>query len=134
MPPVRLSVIAAAIALALAAPSPEASARGGGGGADEVRVAGSCGKGATSKLRLRAKDGGIRVQFEVDHTRAGGSWRVVLIQDRRVVWRGKARTSGVGGSFEIERRLRDLPAADQVTARAWGPRGVTCAASATLPG
>ncbi|MDX6658653.1 MAG: hypothetical protein QOH62_3446 [Solirubrobacteraceae bacterium] len=134
MPLVRLSVILVVLALALTAPSPEASARGGGGGAGEVRVAGTCGKGATSKLRLRARDGGIRVQFEVDHSRAGGAWRVVLVQDRRVVWRGRARTRGVGDSFEIQRRLRDLPGADQVTARASGPGGLTCAASATLPG
>ena len=78
------------------------------------------------------RDGAIRVRFEVDHSRAGASWRVVLVQDRRVVWRGRARTRG--DSFEIERSLRDLPGADRVTARAWGPGGVTCAAAVTLPG
>jgi hypothetical protein len=112
-----------------------AIARGGDdGGRTEVRVGGTCGRGATSKLRLRGRDGAIRVQFEVDHNRSGASWRVVLVQDRRIVWRGRARTRGSGASFEIERSLRDLPGADQVSARAWGPRGVTCAATATLPG
>ena len=56
----------------------------------------------------------------------------MLVQDRRVVWRGRARNRA--GSFELERTLRDLPGADRVTARAWGPAGVTCAAAATLPG
>jgi hypothetical protein len=110
----------------------DAVARGGDGGGSEVRAAGSCGKGAASSLRLRGRDGAIKVRFEVDHSRARASWRVVLVQDRRVVWRGRARTRG--DSFEIERSLRDLPGADRVTARAWGPSGVTCAAAVTLPG
>jgi len=109
-----------------------ARARGGDGGV-EVRVAGSCGSGASSKLRLRARDQEIRVQLEVDQSRSGALWRVVLVQDRRVVWRGYARTGGANDSLEVQHYLRDLPGADAVTARAWGPRGVTCAASATLP-
>jgi hypothetical protein len=30
--------------------------------------------------------------------------------------------------------LRDLPGPDAVTVRAWGPRGLTCRATATLAG
>jgi hypothetical protein len=112
--------------------APAAIARGGDGGGSEVRTSGSCGRGASSDLRLRSRDGGIRVRFQVQHARSGASWRVVLVQDRRVVWRGRARTRA--GSFELERTLRDLPGADRVTARAWGPAGVTCAAALTLPG
>jgi len=128
------SLVLLTLLIAVAARPPEVIARRGDGGGGEVRVAGTCGKGATSKIRLRAREDGIRVQFEVDHNRPGASWRVVLVQDRRVVWRGRARTQGAGASFEVERRLRDLPGADRVTGRAWGPGGLTCAASATLPG
>ncbi len=132
--PVLLPLLAlGAMLLALAAGPPPASARDGGGGGGEVRVAGTCDRGATSKLRLRARDGGIRVQFEVDHSRSRASWRIVLVQDRRVVWRGRAR-AGSDGSLEIERRLRDLAGADRVSGRAWGPGGLTCSAGATLPG
>jgi hypothetical protein len=130
----HLAVLAAATLLSgsfLACP-PDAIARGGEGGGGEVRAAGSCGRGASSDLRLRSRDGGIRVRFQVEHARSGAAWRVVLVQDRRVVWRGRARNRA--GSFELERTLRDLPGADRVTARAWGPAGVTCAAAATLPG
>lgn len=126
----RFAAVCVLVAL-LGAPG-AASARGGGGG--EVRVAGTCGSGAKVDLRLRARDGGIRMRLEVDHNRSRALWRVVIVQDRRVVWRGRARTRGAGDEFEIERRLRDLPGADSVTARAWGPAGVTCAATATLPG
>jgi hypothetical protein len=108
---------------------------GGGGGGDrpEVRVAGSCGHGASASLKLKARDGGIEAEFEV-HGGAGSSWRVAFVQERRTVWRGRARTGGASHSFSVERRLGDYPGPDQVFARAVGPRGMTCQATATLPG
>jgi hypothetical protein len=109
----------------------------GGGGRDdrpEVRVGGVCGRGASSKLKVKARDGGLEVEFEVDHRRSGELWRVVLVQERRVAWRGRARTHAPSGSFSLERRLGDYPGPDQIMARAVGPRGITCQASAVLPG
>jgi hypothetical protein len=103
------------------------------GGPVEVRVAGVCGSGATSKLRLRARDGVIGVRFEVDHGRGGEVWRVVLVHERRVDWKGSAKTTRPGGLFEIERTLTDLPGADEISVRAWGPRGLVCNAVAVLP-
>ena len=139
------SLAIAVILLALAVLGPGAAlAKGGGGGDDggggghggdrpEVRVAGSCGRGATSSLKLKARDGGIEAEFEV-HGRTGASWRVAFVQERRTVWRGRARTSSTSHSFSVERRLGDYPGPDQIFARAVGPRGVTCQATATLPG
>ncbi|MEK6229385.1 MAG: hypothetical protein AABM31_08700 [Actinomycetota bacterium] len=130
--PNRLAAIASiwlALALAWGAAVP---ALGRGGGGDDVRVRGSCGKGATSKLRLRSKDGAIRVEFEVDRNRAGERWRVALIHERRVVWRGRARTRSGSGSFRVRRSVPDFEGADRVTARASGPRGVTCVATGVL--
>jgi hypothetical protein len=130
----RLVLISvAAILLALGAP-PAALARGGGGDGQDVRVSGSCGRGATSKLRVRAKDGAIRVEFEVEGRRGGERWRVVLVHERRVAWRGRARTRSGSGTFRIRRSLPDFEGADQVTARASGPRGNTCEATALLTG
>ena len=109
---------------------------GGGSGRDgrvEIRVAGNCGKGATSKLRLRGEDGEIEVTFEVDHTRANVRWQVAIVHERRVAFRGTARTGSPSASLEVERTLTDLPGADAVTARAWGPNGLTCLASGVLP-
>jgi hypothetical protein len=103
------------------------------GGPIEVRAAGVCGSGATSNLRLRARDGVIQVRFEVDHSHAGEAWRVVLVHERRVGWKGTVRTTRPAGSFEVERTLNDLPGADEVTVRAWGPRGLVCSAVARLP-
>jgi hypothetical protein len=106
---------------------------GGGGNRPEVRVVGACGHGASSSLKLKARDGGIEAEFEV-HGRAGASWRVAFVQERRTVWRGHARTSGASHSFSVERRLSDYAGSDQVFVRAIGPRGMTCQATATLPG
>jgi hypothetical protein len=130
----RVTLLTLCLLFALA-PASALAKHGGGGGDDgrqEVRVAGTCGKGATARLRLRSRDGVIRAQLEIDHTRSGQTWRVSLVQERRVVYRGRARTRL--GQFEIEHRLSDLPGADRVTARAVGPRGLTCVAAATLPG
>jgi len=102
-------------------------------GRPEVRVAGVCGGGATSKLRLRSDGAGIKVRFEVDHSRAGEVWRVALVHERRVGWKGSVKTSRPGGSFELERTLKDFPGADEVSVRAGGPRGIVCRADATLP-
>jgi hypothetical protein len=126
----------AVLALASLAGAPQAAqARGGDGGErPEVRVAGACGHGARSRLRLRARDGAIEMEFEVDENRAGRLWRVVVVHERRVAWRGRARTGRSSGSFSVERRIADYAGSDQVMARAVGPRGITCQATATLPG
>lgn len=121
------AVALAVLALALGAPAAAPAA-------DDVRVKGTCGRGATSELRLRARDGAIRVELEVRTRRRGERWRVVLVHERRVVWRGRARTASGRGSFRIRRSLPDLEGADRVTARASGPRGITCQATAVLPG
>ncbi len=117
--------------LLLAARTGAAVAKDGPG---DVRVTGVCGSGATSKLRLKGDDDGIELRFEIEHSRPGVAWRVVLVHERRIAWKGTVRTSRRNGSFELRRTLRDLPGADVVAARAWGPRGLTCRADATLPG
>jgi hypothetical protein len=124
--PVALALVG--IALALGAPAPALA----GGDHSDVRVEGICGRGATSKLRLTARHGAIRVEFKLDTNRGGQRWRVILVQERRVVWRGRARTRSGSRSFRIRRSIPDLDGADRVTVRASGPAGNTCAATALL--
>jgi hypothetical protein len=106
---------------------------GGNRNRQEVRANGSCGAGATSKLKLKTDDSGLEVEFEVDRNINGEKWRVTLVRDGDVVVRTKARTKGPSGSFSVERRITDLSGADTVTARGVGPTGLTCTATATLP-
>lgn len=122
------------IVLALIVPAAAYGKDGGDGDRRDVRVAGSCGHGAQFKLRLRSRDGEIRVELEVKHRGSGERWRVVIVHERRVAWRGSVRTPRSSRSFRVRRSVRDFDGADQVTARASGARGLTCQASATLPG
>src|SRR5437870_3946392 len=97
--PLRTPLLVLALTVLAAAPS-AAQARGGGGGGGggggdrpQVRVAGVCGHGARSSLRLRSRDGAIEAEFEIDQNRSGRLWSVVFVHERRVEWRGRARTA-----------------------------------------
>jgi hypothetical protein len=118
------------VGVVLLAVSPAAAVAKDGG--DEVRVVRACGNGVTAKLRAKTSDDGIEVRFEVDYGRRGVAWRVALVHERRVAWKGTVTTRS-GGSFELRRTVRDFRGADAVSAQAWGPRGVVCRAAVTLP-
>ena len=124
-----LAPVAIGLVFLVSALPTTAVAKDGGG---EVRVDGVCGSGATSKLRLKSSDNRIELRFEVDHRRARVVWRVVIVQERRIAWKGPVRTTRPDGSFEVRRTLQDLPGADAVTARALGPHGLVCRAAAIL--
>ncbi|MDX6727233.1 MAG: hypothetical protein QOK49_2038 [Baekduia sp.] len=130
----RLLTLSIALLAGLGGVPGAALARHGGGGDGEVRAAGTCGGRVHSELKVKARDGGLETEFELDHARPGSSWRVVVVQERRVVWRGSRRAGGSSGSFGVSRGLPDLAGADRISVRASGPDGVTCRASATLPG
>jgi hypothetical protein len=127
----RTSLVLMLLALVTAAPAFAKDGGSGGSGDGDVRVSGRCSKGTSSALRVRSHDGELRIDFEVSRRHARESWRVVFVHERRVAWRGTVRTSS-GGSFRVRRSYADYEGADTVTARATGPRGVTCSASATL--
>jgi hypothetical protein len=125
-------LIIMSLLLACGVPAVASARHGDDGDRDEVRVTGTCGGGVRSELKLKARDGGIEAEVEIDHARRGSSWRLTLSQEGRVVWRGGATARS--GSLRVERRLRNLAGADRVSVRASGPRGVTCRATATLAG
>src|SRR4051812_26294335 len=106
----RASLITIFLLAALALPG-VANARGGGRD-DEVRVRATCGGGAKATLKVKADDGRLEVEAEVEHVRRGSPWRVTLIQEGRIAWRGRARATG--GRFEVRRGLRDLAGADRI--------------------
>ena len=119
--------------VALLAAAPAAGAKDGGSDdRREARVDATCSRGATAELRLRSRDGAIRVEFDLRRRRSGELWRVAVVQERRVRWRASLRTRGSSGSLRVRRTLRDLDGPDRVTVRASGPRGLTCEANATL--
>jgi hypothetical protein len=130
-----LCVVATLVALV---PVPVAQAdRGGGddgrGGEVRVRTTARCGHGARTRLELRARDGRIRLDWDLERGRAGERWRVVAVQESGVVGRRIVRLDRAGGA-ELRWTLRDLEGADRIEVRAGGPRGTTCTIGATLRG
>jgi hypothetical protein len=116
---VPAAVIGAALVL-----SPAALAKDG-----DVRVAGTCTKASTSKLKLSREDRGTEVEFEVDQNRNGVRWRVVLFRNGTRVASRTAVTHGPSGSFEA-RFVR--AGGGRFTARATSPTGEVCTATASL--
>jgi hypothetical protein len=131
--PRSLALVLTALAAAIAGAVPALARGGPGGGAPEVRVAGTCGNGATSRLRVQARDSGLDTRFDV-WGRASASWTVTLVHEHKIAWRGQRRATGPSHNFSFGYRLPDFSGADTVKARAVGPRGVACWASATIPG
>jgi hypothetical protein len=125
--PTRRSITAVCVALALGA-APPAAAHGD----DEARVEAACGRGAAAQMRLKADDGRIRVEFELDSRRGRERWRVTLVHERRVEWRGTARTRRGSRSFRIRRSIHDYDGVDEVSVHASGPGGNACHAIAKL--
>ena len=134
LPPARIAAtIGAVLAVSLFIAVPTSLARDGKDDRPAVQVAGTCSGSAKAKLRLRADSGEIEVEFEIEHARAGVRWRVALVHERRVAWKGTARTTQ-DGALATNKTIPDLPGYDTVTASAWGPQGLACRATATLTG
>jgi hypothetical protein len=117
-------VLVAAVAAAFAAPASS--------GDREVRRAGVCDGAATSKIKLKAENGRIEVEFEVDQNRNGRSWTVTLRRNGNRFFRGVRTTHAPSGSFEVRRLTTNGAGPDKITARAVAHRnGQVCKASAT---
>jgi hypothetical protein len=88
-------------------------------GCGAVHAAGDC---ADATLQLASVNGRIRAQFALPD---GVPWRLVVVHEGHVAWRGHAGRRG-------ERWLADYEGIDHVSVRAVGPGGRICTASADL--
>jgi hypothetical protein len=97
----------------------------------EIRKEGSCSGTSEWSLRLRAEDGEIRVEFEIEMRRTSAAWRVIVLHDRRTAF---SRTLSLRGSerLRVRRVLVDWYGRDTITVRASGPLSETCRVSATV--
>ena len=123
----------AALLLVPAAVQADSGSGSGSATSDEVRAAGNCGGRASARIRVRDQGTSLEIRFRVANRRLVGVWRITMVHEGRVAWRGNRRTSSVG-ILELRRSVGDYRGADRVMVRALGPRGVTCVASATLRG
>lgn len=85
-----------------------------------------CGKRSIT-LDAQTDHGAIRVRASVT-PKAGVTWTTILLQDRRITWRGPA----VRGL--LDRRVSDLTGAETVTIRMTHPNGAVCTVEVLLPG
>ena len=117
---VALAAVVAALALPVAAAAD-----------DDVRRTSSCTRSSEIELELRADDGSIRVELEIETGLRRARWRVILLHERRTVFRGIVRTRS-NGSLELRRSVPDWFGTDTIVVRATGPRAETCRVSAAL--
>ena len=115
--------MAALLALAALTVAPAGVAKDG-----DVRVAGTCTKSSTSKLKLSPEDGRMEVEFEVDQNRNGVRWSVVISRGRSAVARLSRVTRPPSGSFEA----RVVANGRSFSARATSPSGEVCTARASI--
>ena len=87
---------------------------------DDYRVirTGSCSAYGTWKLKAKADDGRIEVEFEVDTNRNGQTFDVALRRDGSLVWSGTRTTQAPSGSFSVERRISNSAGDDVIVGRA----------------
>ena len=120
-------VCLAAGALAIPATAPAS------GGDDDIRQAGQCTGGTTSKIKVKPDDGRLEVEFEVDQNQTGDRWKVKIKDNGDVAFKGSAVTRGPSGSFEIERKIADRSGTDSITASARNTDGgERCAANVSI--
>jgi hypothetical protein len=96
-----------------------------------VLVRGACTGASTAKLKLSPENGRIEVEFEVDQSRNGVRWNVVLTRNGVRVASLSRVTRAPSGSFEARRVLANRPGDDVVRAVATRS-GERCTARATF--
>ena len=122
----RTAAVAGAVALFGVIGSAPADARDG-----DVRRFGTCSAGATWKLKLGPRDGGIETEFEVDSNRVGQTWNVKITDNGVTVFQGTRTTTAPSGSFEARKFMPNRAGTDNVVAVATF-NGQTCRGTASL--
>ena len=122
-----LATLSIGTLMVLAAPG-IANAKGPG-----VTAKGKCSRASTSQIKIKADNGRIETEFEVDQNRVGQKWNVAIIDNGVVVARTTATTTAPSGSFTVHRLIPNRAGTDRVTGFAKNvATGETCAATASL--
>ena len=125
-------LVVTALAAAVACLAGQAAPARADDGRTEIRNRVTCSQGTSAAMRLRAEKGFIRIELELQHRRRAGSWRVVLLHERRIAARATLAGLRAAGDLELRRAVPDWFGTDRIVIRATGPRGELCALAATL--
>jgi hypothetical protein len=104
-----------ALALPLATTAPASASDGGGG---DVRTHGGCSGSAVWRLKAKPDDGRIEVEAEVDSNHSGQVWHWRIQHNGSTSAKGTGTTTGVSGSYSVERRMANLAGTDHFSFRA----------------
>jgi hypothetical protein len=98
-------------------------------GTTAVRASGTCAVGSgVWKLKAKADNGRIEIEFEVDTNHAGQRWHVRITDNTHLVTDRYATTVAPSGSFTVRPHTTDRAGVDVIRAKATrGPR--LCAGS-----
>jgi hypothetical protein len=127
----RLRLLACALAAGAGLGLASQAAADHGGGSD-VRVQGSCTGSTRSELRVRAEDGRLRIEFRIDTGKRYRAWSVVILRERRIVFRGTMRAGRGTDRVDVRRTIDDWPGTDKVVARASARGGQSCIATVSV--
>lgn len=105
--------ILAALTVAVLVGAPTAQA-----GNNDVIERGACSANSDWKLKVSPEDGRLEVEFEVDQNVVGDDWRVRILHEGDVVFRGVRTTRGTSGSFTVRILEDDLAGADRFVGKA----------------
>ena len=102
-----------ALTLAVLVGAPAAQA-----GNNDVIERGGCSDNSDWKLKISPEDGRLEVEFEVDQNVVGDDWRVRILHNGDVVFRGLRTTRGTSGSFTVRIVEDDLAGTDRFVGKA----------------
>ena len=99
---------------------------------NEVRKAGTCTASSRIDIRVRAEDDEIRIDLEIRTQQRRSAWNVILLRERRTVFRGVIRSRDGSRTVKLRRTIDNWFGRDSIVVRASGPRLETCRVSATV--
>jgi hypothetical protein len=129
-----LTAVLVAFASTAAASGGSDDPRGDDHGGNVTRThakSGTCSAASQSKLKVKADNGRLETEFEVDQNRVGKRWSVTLKRNGSTVFHSIRTTQAPSGSFEV-RRLLAGGAGSRIVATAKSlSSGETCRAAIT---
>lgn len=84
----------------------------------EVIRTGACTNASDWKLKAKADNGRIEIEFEVDTPKIGQTWSVKIKKNGNVIFRGARTTQAPSGSFTVRRLTSNPPGTDTIVGRA----------------
>ena len=85
---------------------------------DAVIKVASCSLNSTGKLKAKADNGRLEVEFEVDQNRTNRLWNIRVWDDGQRVFTGARRTVAPSGSFTLRLLIPNRAGVDTIGARA----------------